>query len=109
MEQDIINRIIAANDGKYCNLNNIEKNYLKQKYKEFFSLELNTSCGSCLMNAIYKVAPKLQPQAPIIEVEEEPKNELESKTVVELKEICKTLDLPIYGNKETLIKRIQNV
>jgi hypothetical protein len=108
MEQDIINRIIAANDGKYCNLNNIEKNYLKQKYKEFFSLELNTSCGTCLMNAIYKVAPKLKSQVPIIEVEE-PKNELESKTVAELKEICKTLDLPIYGNKEKLIKRIQNV
>ena len=108
MEQDLINRIIAANDGKYCNLNNIEKNYLKQKYKEFFSLELNTSCGTCLMNAIYKVAPKLQTQVIVTEIEE-PKNELESKTVVELKEICKTLDLPIYGNKETLIKRIQNV
>jgi hypothetical protein len=103
MEQDIINRIKAANTGKYCNLNNIEKNYLKAKYKEFFGLTLNTSCGSCLMNAIYKVAPLLTS-----EEEVEVKNELEENTVKELREICKTLDLPIYGNKQALIKRIQD-
>jgi hypothetical protein len=106
MEQDIINRIKAANTGKYCNLNNIEKNYLKAKYKELFGLTLNTSCGSCLMNAIYKVAPLLDKPTPV--KKEEPKSVLTEKTVKELREICKTLDMPIYGNKQALIKRIQD-
>lgn len=106
MEQNIIKRILACNNGKYCNLNNIEKNYLKEKYKELFKLTLNTSCGSCLMNAIYKVAPLLN--KPIEVKKEEPKNDLTDKSNKELKMICKTLGLPTYGSKKVLIKRIEN-
>jgi len=110
MEQNIISKIIANYKGGYCNLNNIEKNYLKEQFYKRFGLTLNTSCGSCLMDAIYRVGAVLEKEQPKPQPQPtQPKIDLNTMKLHELNLLATTLGLNKFRSKKQAIEALEEV
>ena len=107
MEQDIINKIIANYKGGYCNLNSIEKNYLREQFYKRFGLTLNTSCGSCLMDAIYRVGAVLERETK--PKPSQPKIDLNTMKLHELNLLATTLGLNKFRSKKQAIDELKEV